>query len=274
MYVLPDPVTVLEEDEELTSTAIALVVAVLKLVEEVTSTAVALVVAVPDVDEELPSTAVALVVAVPDVDEELPSTAVALVAAVLETDEEFTSTTVALVVAVLVDTAVDAALPVVVALIAGKLDESSDANDEAALDRTLENCEASELDTAESVAVATTLDSSELREEARLKSALEAAAVTVDGTLVPLLASVEASESTEDPAEATTLEASDAAEDTRLERALMLVGDGVTATVVVDTALDPVDESCSGLDPRPVEAVDGVAELERRASLVADTRTP
>jgi len=238
MYVLPDPVTVLKEDEGLASTAVTLVVAVLEMDEELTSTAVTLVVAVPKMDEE------------------------------------FTSTAVALVVAVLVDNAVDAALPVVVALLVGKLDESSDANDEAALDRTLENCEASELETAESVAVATTLDSSELREEARLESALEAAAVTVDGTLVPLPAKVEASESTEDPAEATTLEASDAAEDTRLERALMLVGDGVTATVVVDTALDPVDESCSGLDPRPVEAVDGVAELERRASLVADTRTP
>jgi len=249
--VLPDPDTVLEVNEELTSTAVALVVAV------------------PEVDEVPTSTAVALVVAVPEVDKELTSTAVPLTV-----DEEPASTAVALVVAVPVEIADDAALPVVVALIVGKLDESSEANDEAALDKTLENCEASELDTAESVAVATTLDSSELREEARLESALDAAAVTVDGTPVPLLANVDASESTEDPAEATTLEASDAAEDTRLESALTLVDDGVETMMVVEAALVPVDESRSGLEPRVVEAVGLVAELERRASLVADTRTP
>ncbi|TKA80086.1 hypothetical protein B0A55_02468 [Friedmanniomyces simplex] len=66
------------------------------------------------------------------------------------------------------------------------LNESSDANDEAALDNTLENWDASELDTPESVAVAATLDSSELSEDARLESALDAAAVTVDWTLVLL----------------------------------------------------------------------------------------
>ena len=48
------------------------------------------------------------------------------------------------------------------------------------------------------MAVAATLESSELREEAKPESALEAAAVTLDGTLPDLLATLEASDKTDD----------------------------------------------------------------------------
>lgn len=71
------------------------------------------------------------------------------------------------------------------ALTVGRLEERSEANEDAALESTLEISEARELDTAESVAVAATLESTELSEEARLDSALDAPSVTVAGT-VPL----------------------------------------------------------------------------------------
>jgi len=101
-----------------------------------------------------------------------------------------------------------------VALVFATPVDSSEAREEAALDSTLENSEASELDTAESVAVAAMLESSELSAEARLESALVAPAVTVDGTLLDELAMLDTSESTEDWAEATTLEASEATDET------------------------------------------------------------
>lgn len=94
-------------------------------------------------------------------------------------------------------------------LLVGSADESSEANEDAALDIILENCEARDEDTAESVMVATTPESSELSEDARLDKALEAAAVTDAGTLVVELAMLETSESTEDSAEDTKLETSD-----------------------------------------------------------------
>ncbi|KAK5119650.1 hypothetical protein LTR85_007479 [Meristemomyces frigidus] len=119
--------------------------------------------------------------------------------------------------------------------------DSSDARDEAALESTLENSEASELDTAESVAVAATLESSELSEDAKLESALEAAAVTDDGTLVVSLAMLEASESTEDWADETTLEASEATEETRPERLSVLAtkDDEAVGAVPVKAEVEP-----------------------------------
>lgn len=94
-------------------------------------------------------------------------------------------------------------------LLVGRADDSSEASDDAALDIILENCEARDEDTAESVTVATTPDSSELSEDARLDRAFEAAAVTDAGTLVVALAMLETSERTEDSAEDTKLETSD-----------------------------------------------------------------
>lgn len=91
---------------------------------------------------------------------------------------------------------------------------------DAALERMLEYSDASELDTAESVAVAAMLDSSELSEEARLDRALDAPLVTVVGAPdVAVLAMLDASERAEDATEETTLDASDAADDTMLDRA-------------------------------------------------------
>ncbi|KAK4548353.1 hypothetical protein LTR36_010223 [Oleoguttula mirabilis] len=79
-----------------------------------------------------------------------------------------------------------------------KLVDSSDASEDAALESTLENSEARELEIAESVAVAATLESSELSEDAKLERALDAAAVTDDGTVAVSLAVLDAPESADD----------------------------------------------------------------------------
>lgn len=145
-------------------------------------------------------------------------------------------------------------LPVIVALTVGRLLDSSEAREDAALDKTLENSELSTLDTAVSVAVAATLESSELSEDARLVRALEAPAVTEAGTRELSLATLEASESAEDPAEDTTLEASDATEETRLERSSLLDAvdeEPVGAAVVSALALagDVAEASLAEIDP-------------------------
>jgi len=130
----------------------------------------------------------------------------------------------------------------------GRLLESSDAREDAALDSTLENSEASELEAA--VLVATTLASSELREDARLERALEAASVTVAGTLVDELAMLDASDSTDEPADETALEASEAAEETRAGTMSVLVAEACTKVVAV-----PVPNADSVASPKPVAEV-------------------
>lgn len=144
--------------------------------------------------------------------------------------------------------------PVVVAEAKGRPDESSEAREDEAPESTLENSDASELETAaESVAVATTLESAELSSADKLARALDAPAVIVDGMLEVWLARLDASENTEEPAEDTTLEASATAEETTAESTLELVDDeaevslsaeaaalDAAALVVVDTRLDPV----------------------------------
>lgn len=97
----------------------------------------------------------------------------------------------------------EAALPV-------KWLDRSEFMEEAALDRMLENPEETFSDTAESVAVAATLDRLELNEDAKLDKAADASLVTeaVGAAVAPL----RASESTDDSAEETALEKSDAAE--------------------------------------------------------------
>jgi hypothetical protein len=136
---------------------------------------------------------------------------------------------------------------VVYALAVGRLEDSSEASDEAALESTLDNSEARELDTVESVAVAAILESSELKDDARLDNALDALAPMLVGTVSLALARLDASESTEDPADDTTLDASDTAEDTRLETSAELV---LTIETPVPVYAVPVTvaETCSGLE--------------------------
>lgn len=115
---------------------------------------------------------------------------------------------------------IDSAVPVVVALALGGAVEICEASDEAALDRIPENSEAKELETLESVAVATMLESSELRDDAMFDSAAEAS-VVVDGAEPVVLA--EASESTEDA----TLEISDATDETTLLKFSLVLAVGL-----------------------------------------------
>lgn len=88
--------------------------------------------------------------------------------------------------------------------------DRSEFMEEAALERMLENPDETFSDSAESVAVAATLDRLELNEEAKLDSAADASLVTdaVGAAVAPPLAP----ESTDDSAEETALEKSDAAE--------------------------------------------------------------
>lgn len=121
----------------------------------------------------------------------------------------------------------DSAVPVVVALALEGVVEIFVAREEAALDKMPENSDAKELDTLESVAVATILESSELREDAISESAAEAS-VVVEGADPVVLA--DASEITEEA----TLEISDATDETTLLRSLVVVvGFGVIGAVPV-----------------------------------------
>lgn len=123
---------------------------------------------------------------------------------------------------------IDSAVPVVVALtLEGVVVVIFEASEEAALDKMPENSEAKELDTFESVAVATMLESSELSEDAISESAAEAS-VVVDGAGPVVFA--DASEITEEA----TLEISDATDETTLLRSLLVaVGLGVIGAVPV-----------------------------------------
>lgn len=122
----------------------------------------------------------------------------------------------------------DSAVPVVVALALDGVVEIFEASEEAALDKIPENSEAKEPETFESVAVATMLESSELREDAISESAAEAS-VVVDGAGPVVFA--DASEITEEA----TLEISDATDETTLLRfsLLVVVGPEVIGAVPV-----------------------------------------
>lgn len=123
--------------------------------------------------------------------------------------------------------------------------ERPEFKEEAALDKMLENPEARDWVTAASVAVAATLDKSELSEEARLDRAEDAAAViepVVVAVGLPL-----ASDSTDDWAEETALANSEAAEDTTPEAPV--VADAVSEEVPAVSSV-PVGVG-SGIGRRP-----------------------
>jgi hypothetical protein len=111
-------------------------------------------------------------------------------------------------------------------------------NEDAALDKMLENPEARDWVTAASVALAATLDKSEPKEEAKLERAEDAASVI--GPVVVAVGLPLASESTDDWAEETALANSEAAEDTTLEATAVpdTVGEEAPAVAPVSDGLE------------------------------------
>lgn len=117
--------------------------------------------------------------------------------------------------------------------VVGKVAGASVASEEAAPDSTLENPEARDSEAAGFVS--TTLESSELSEEAKLDSAPVALAEIVEGSSVawvPL--PLDSAERIEEPAEATRLEASPAADGTRPpKKSLVVVAEAEGGVVAV-----------------------------------------
>lgn len=155
------------------------------------------------------------------------------------------------------------AVPVVVALALEGVVEICEASDEAALDRIPENSDANELETLESVAVATILESSELKDDAMSDNAAEASEVAAGAYPVVL---AEASDSTEDA----TLETSEATDETTLLMFSLEVAEAVEAVGAVPVPEYAVVASAPSLVPVRVvlaEFVEGVGRTPPKRPL-------